>query len=56
MVKARTLVGLDVHAAKVVAPVLDARTGEARWFRLPGDPVEAAAFCSGLGRPVRVSL
>src|SRR3954447_14826200 len=55
MVKARTLVGLDVHAAKVVAAVLDVQTGEVRSFRLPGDPVEAAGFCSGLGRPVRVT-
>ena len=28
MAKARTLVGLDVHAAKIVAAVLDAETGE----------------------------
>jgi transposase len=55
MVKARTLVGLDVHAAKVVAAVLDVRTGEVRSFRLPGDPVEVVGFCSGLGRPVRVT-
>ena len=30
MAKARTLVGLDVHATKVVAAVLDAETGELR--------------------------
>ena len=52
MAKARTLVGLDVHAAKVVAAVLDVETGEVRSFRLPGDPLEAAGFCSGLARPV----
>ena len=28
MAKARTLVGLDVHATKIVAAVLDAETGE----------------------------
>ena len=28
MAKARSLVGLDVHAAKIVAAVLDAETGE----------------------------
>ena len=28
MVKAKTLVGLDVHAAKVVAAILDSETGE----------------------------
>jgi transposase len=55
MVKARTLVGLDVHAAKVVAAVLDVETGEVRSFRLPGDVLEAAGFCSGLVRPVRVT-
>ena len=33
MAKARTLVGLDVHATKIVAAVLDAETGELRWFR-----------------------
>ena len=27
MAKARSLVGLDVHAAKIVAAVLDAETG-----------------------------
>jgi hypothetical protein len=31
--KARTLVGLDVHATKIVAAVLDAETGEVQWFR-----------------------
>ncbi len=28
MPKARTLVGLDVHVAKVVAAILDSETGE----------------------------
>jgi transposase len=55
MVKARTLVGLDVHAAKIVAAVLDVETGEVRSFRLPGDVPEAAGFCSGLARPVRAT-
>jgi transposase len=55
MVKARTLVGFDVHAVKVVAAVLDVETGEVRSFRLPGDAQEAAAFCSGLARPVRAT-
>ena len=55
MVKARTLVGLDVHAAKIVAAVLDVETGELRSFRLPGDVLEAAGFCSGLVRPVRAT-
>jgi transposase len=55
MAKARTLVGLDVHAAKIVAAVLDVETGEVRSFRLPGDALEATGFCSGLTRPVRVT-
>jgi hypothetical protein len=53
MAKARTLVGLDVHAARIAAAVLDAGTGEVRWLRLGGDVAEAAALCAGLPRPVR---
>jgi transposase len=55
MAKARTLVGLDVHAAKIVAAVLDAETGELRWFRVGGDVAEAAGLCAGLPRPVRAA-
>ncbi len=55
MAKARTLVGLDVHAAKVVAAVLDAESGELRTFRMNGDVGEAAGFCGGLPRPVRAA-
>jgi transposase len=55
MVKAKTLVGLDVHAAKIVAAALDVETGEVRWCRLPGDVSEAVGFCSGLARPVRAT-
>jgi len=32
MTKATTLVGLDVHATKVVAAVLDVETGELAFF------------------------
>src|SRR4051812_18514231 len=53
MAKARTLVGLDVHATKVVAAVLDAETGELRWFCVGGEVSEAAGLCAGLPRPVR---
>src|SRR5919106_2797943 len=53
--KARTLVGLDVHAAKIVAAVLDAETGELQWFRVSGDVGDAAALCGGLPRPVRAA-
>ena len=55
MAKARTLVGLDVHATKVVAAVLDAETGEVQFFRLSGDVGDAAGLCAGLPRPVRAA-
>lgn len=55
MAKARTLVGLDVHATKIVAAVLDVETGELRWFGVGGDVSEAAGLCAGLPRPVRVA-
>jgi transposase len=53
--KARTLVGFDVHAAKIVAAVLDAETGELQLFRLGGDVGEAVGLCAGLPRPVRAA-
>ena len=37
MAKARSLVGLDVHATKIVAAVLDAETGEIAFFAMSGD-------------------
>src|SRR5689334_11023494 len=37
MAKARTLVGLDVHATKIVAAVLDGETGELEFFTLGGE-------------------
>jgi transposase len=55
MAKARTLVGLDVHATTIVAAVLDAETGELQWFRVSGEVAEAAALCAGLPRPVRAA-
>jgi len=55
MAKARSLVGLDVHAAKIVAAVLDAETGELEVFVMNGENASAAAFCAGLPRPVRVA-
>jgi len=55
MTKARSLVGLDVHAAKIVAAVLDAESGELSWFALRGDVREAAGLCAGLPRPVRLA-
>lgn len=55
MTKARSLVGLDVHATKIVAVVLDVETGELRTFAMSGDSAGAAGFCAGLPRPVCVA-
>src|ERR1700736_1899607 len=55
MAKARSLVGLDVHASKIVAVVLDAETGQLQTFAMGGDAVAAARFCAGLPRPVHVT-
>ena len=55
MAKARTLVGLDVHATRIVAAVLDVESGELARFRMDGDGVRAAGFCAGLPSPVRVA-
>lgn len=55
MAQARTVIGLDVHAAKIVAATLDAQSGELGRFRLGGDAVEAAEFCAALPAPVRAS-
>src|SRR5688572_31196279 len=55
MIKVRTWVGLDVHAAKVIACVVDARSGELTVHRLPGDTAAIVAFCAGLPGPTRVA-
>jgi len=55
MAKARTLVGLDVHAAKIVAATLDAETGELGFRRLGGSTATAVGFCSQLPAPVRAT-
>jgi transposase len=55
MAKARSLVGLDVHATKIVAAVLDAETGQLQSFAMSGEITKVAAFCSGLPGPVRVA-
>jgi transposase len=55
MAKARTLVGLDVHATRIVAAVLDAETGELQFFGMSADVSKTAGFCAGLPRPVRVA-
>jgi transposase len=53
--KVRTWVGLDVHAAKVVACVVDAESGEMIVQRLPGQTPEVVAFCASLPGPLRVA-
>src|SRR5437764_5991607 len=55
MAKARSLVGLDVHATKIVAAVLDAETGQLQCFTTGGETDKAAGFCGALPRPVRVA-
>ena len=55
MAKARTLVGLDVHARKVVAAVLDVETGELAFFSMTADIARVAGFCAGLPGPVRAA-
>src|SRR5437763_6600410 len=55
MTKVRTWVGLDVHAAKVVACVVDAESGEMTVHRLPGETAGVVAFCAGLPGPARVA-
>src|SRR6201995_31698 len=55
MAQAQTWVGLDVHAATVVAAIVDVESGELRTQRLSGRTAEVAGFCAGLPGPVRVS-
>jgi len=55
MAKARTVVGLDVHAKKIVAAVLDVETGELQYFGMTADIDKTVGFCAGLPRPVRVA-
>ena len=55
MTKVRTWVGLDVHAAKVVACTVDAESGEMSVHRLPGETAAVVAFCTGLPGPTRVA-
>jgi transposase len=48
-------VGLDVHAAKVVAAILDSETGELRFQRLGGESGPVVKLLSSLEAPVRAS-
>jgi transposase len=52
--KARALVGLDVHARQTHAAVLDPGTGEIGVSRLRMAPEEVASFLEGLGAVVAV--
>lgn len=55
MAKAKTLVGLDVHAAKVVAAILDSETGEVRFERLGGETAPVVSMIGRLPRPIRAT-
>jgi transposase len=55
MIKVGTWVGLDVHAAKVMACVVDAHSGELAVRRLAGETAPVVAFCAGLPGPTRVA-
>ena len=55
MAKVRSWAGLDVHAAKVLACVVDAESGEMTVHRLPGETAGVVAFCVGLPGPTRVA-
>jgi transposase len=50
-----TWVGLDVHARKIVAGVLDAGSGELRSWRAPTLPAETVAWLERFPAPVRVA-
>src|SRR5438874_12927490 len=50
-----TWVGLDVHARKVVAGVLDAGSGELRSWRAPALPAETIEWLMRFPGPVRVA-
>src|SRR5712691_8023998 len=50
-----TWVGLDVHARKVVAGVLDAGSGELRSLRAPTLPAETVAWLGQFPAPIRVA-
>ncbi len=55
MAQVRTWVGLDVHAAKVVAAIADSGSGELVVQRMGGATEQVAEFCAGLPAPVRVA-
>ena len=50
-----TWVGLDVHARKIVAGVLDAESGELRSLRAPTLAAETVGWLEQFRAPVRVA-
>jgi transposase len=52
----RCWAGLDVHAAKVVAAVVDGGSGELWFRRLSGSTPEVVRFCAGLPGPASVAF
>jgi len=55
MAQVRSWAGFDVHAAKVVAAIVDRESGELAVRRLSGKTDDIVAFCAGLPRPTRVA-
>jgi len=55
MAKVRSCVGLDVHAAKLIACVVDAESGEMTVHRLNGESADVVALCTGLPGPTRAA-
>jgi len=55
MAKVRSWVGLDVPAAKVVACVVDAESGEMTVVRMGGETAVVVAACAALPGPTRVA-
>ena len=55
MAQVRSWVGLDVHAAKVVAASADRLSGELAVRRLSGKTADVVEFCVGLPGPTRVA-
>ena len=55
MAKVRSWVGLDVHAATVVAVTVDAVSGEMAVHRQAGSTEQVVTFCAALPRPTRVA-
>lgn len=53
MLQVRSWVGLDVHAQRTVASVLDQQTGEIRRARIEGGSGSVVEFLEGLAGPVR---